>query len=237
MLVKLLTGVWRIDASGRWYPNIQGGDGDENDTDDDDNTDDTDEKPKTFTQRDLDRIAAKEKREGRKAASRELMDKFGFDSLEDAERFFEEAKSRDTKADDDAEKRLRKAEERERKAEDRYKLATRKGNEADVLASLIGEGMPKAKAARAVRMVDLDLATEDLTADEIDEAVFALKEEMPELFGEQPKAEDEKEWRPIGSPDSTARGGQRRRPQSLTNAEKARVLLEQRHPEFAKTKT
>jgi hypothetical protein len=198
----------------------------------------TDPEPeKTFTQRQVNKIMAKEKREGKELALREAMELLGAESLDDAKALLDEARERDSKADDDAAKRLRKAEERERKAEDRFKQATRKSNEADVLSSLIGEGMPKAKAARAVRMVDLDLSTEDLTEDEIDEAVFALKEEMPELFGEEKKVEEEKEWRPIGSPDSTARGGQRRRPQSLTNAEKAAALLAKRHPEFARNKT
>ena len=233
MLVKTPTGIWRVDASGRWYPNICGAATDEEDNETEDEPDETEDKPQTFTQRQVNKIMAKEKREGKAAALREAMELLGADSLEDAKALLDEARERDTKAEDDAAKRLKKAQERELKADVRLREATLKANSADVLSSLIGEGMPKAKAVRAVKMVDLDLTAEDLTEDEIVEAVETLKEEMPELFGESEKVEKVEEWRPVGSPDSTARGGQRRRPQTQTNAEKAKELLAKRHPQFA----
>jgi hypothetical protein len=235
MIVNLPDGRWRVDALGRWYPDICGAATDEEDHGDDDTDDDgTDDKPKTFTQRQVNRIMANEKRQGKELGIREVMEQLGTDSLDDAKALLEEVRNRDSKANDDADKRLRKAEERERKADDLARKAIVKANTADVLAALIGENMEKKKAVLAVRLVDLDLSTEDLSEDEILEAVDTLKDAMPELFGPSAEKEDEKEWRPVGSPDSTPRGGKRRTPQTMTNKERAAQRLAERHPEFAK---
>jgi hypothetical protein len=196
------------------------------------------EAEKTFTQSQVNKIMAKEKREGRALGAREVMEQLGLDSLDDAKALIEETKDRESKVDDDAARRTKRLDERERKAEQKLKEATRKTNKLDVLAELVGEGMSKAKAQRAVSLVELDLEVEDLTPDEIRDAVVTLKDEMPELFGVVEKEPEEKVWRPVGStPDSTARGGSPRKPQPASVADRAKAKFAERHPNLAKSTT
>lgn len=230
MRVKLLAGIWRIDSLGRWYPDICGAATDEGDNDND-TDDDNEDSPKTFTQADLDRLATKQKREGKRAAHRELMERLGFDSIEETEKFIQEAKDRADSTDQDADKRLKKIEDRERKAEERIQQATRKANEADVMSALIAEGLDRKEARRAARLVELDLDSEDLDEDEILAAVDELREEMPRLFAQTDETETEKtkERPPRGTPDSTPRGRAPKRPEGATMKERGRSRLQDRH--------
>lgn len=210
MLVKLSTGRWRVDVFGRWYPDICGGDGPEDDEGDDETEGDegSDDKPpaKTFTQKDLDRHATKQQREGKRKAIRELMERFDFASVEEAEAFIEAAREKADKSGDDDIKRQKRLEDRERKAEEREREATRKANTADIVSFLVSEGLSRAEARRAARLVEVDLDSDELDDDDIADAVDELKETMPRLFGTVDEEDEEEKPRTRRTPDSTPRG-------------------------------
>lgn len=200
--------------------------------------DDDDADTKKFTQGDLERHAAKEKRQGRRAATRELMEKFGFDSVEDAEEFIEKARKASSKpsgkddpdgGSDDGSDAAAAAADRESKAKGREEAAARKETEADVRIALIAAGAPtdKTKLAEMARMIDIETGADE---DTIDDAVEEYKQRWPQLFGSD--ADDDQDDDDDGAPDNApaSAGGKRRRPGKEDGFARADRRFESRHP-------
>jgi hypothetical protein len=236
MFVKFPTGIWRVDSFGRWYPNIQGGEGPEDEgTDDGADDEEGPQKPKTFTQKDLDRHSSIQKREGKKQANKELMEKFDFESIDQLEEFIKSARERSEKSDDDSDKRLKRLEERERKADEKVKEATRKANQADVVAHLVSEGLSRSEARRAARLVELDLNLDDLEDDDIVAAIDELKAEMPRLFATVEEDDEEKDPPRRRTPDSTPRGQKPKKTVGADMQERGNARLLARHGDKLKS--
>lgn len=225
---------WYLGA-GRWAPQVRGGDGPDDDPDnDDDSTGDADDEPK-FTQADLDRFGTREKRQGRRAAVRDLMEKFGFKDVDEAEAFIRQAregvrpkkKPRDSN-DDDGERELT---DRERKLRERESRAELRELHTELRAELLLAGAPKdrTKLSELVRMIDVeDLLADDYDEADIEDAVKDLRERWPALF----ESDDDTDDREASSPDTkpTSPGGRRRRPAPEDGLARGDRRFEDRHP-------
>lgn len=229
---------WYLGA-GRWVPQVRGGDGDDPDPDDDLDPDadpdaDPDDGPK-FTQADLDKALTREKRQGRRAAIRELMEKFGFKDVDEAEAFIKQArdgvKPPKKKADDgDADDRERELTDRERELQDRESQAERRELHTELRAELLLAGAPKDrdKLSQLVRMVDVeDLLADGYDETDIEDAVADLKTNWPALF----ESDDNDDPEP-STPDTTPApsGGRRRRPAPGDGISRGEKRFEERHP-------
>ncbi|MFE9491391.1 hypothetical protein ACFYNF_33975 [Streptomyces sp. NPDC006641] len=156
---------------------------------------------RTFTQAEVEALAAKEKAQGQRAGARTALEEFaaehGFSNVDDAKTFIAAAR----KAQDDAlteqEKRERELADREAKAEAREKAAEARERAANRRAVLVGLGATGD---------DLDDATALLRVpDDADEATLQdaadkLKARRPELFGAPAPAAAALPPAPAGAP-------------------------------------
>lgn len=145
---------------------------------------------RTFTQEEVEALAAKEKAQGKRSAAKEFAEKHGFGSIEDAETFIaaarqaqDDALSAQEKRDKELAAREARAEEREKAAETRERAANRRA----VLVGLGATGDDLEDAAALLRVAD------DADDTAVSEAAEKLKARRPELFGVTP------------SPDPTAK--------------------------------
>jgi hypothetical protein len=224
---------WYV-GGGRWLPQISGGDGPSDPPEDGDDPGDNDEgdDDKKFTQADLDKHAAREKKQGKRAAVRELLEKFNFESVEEVEAFLKEArekakpakrpKEREAGDKDVDDKSADKVKERERRV-------AAKELDADIRIELISAGAPRDrdKLATLSRMIDRDELGDDPDQDDIADAVEDLKKDWPALFESNDDGDDRSDL----SPDSSAapEGGRRRRPGKKSGFDKANDRFERNH--------
>jgi hypothetical protein len=139
---------------------------------------------KTFTQDDLNRIATREKAEGRKAALAEVAEQLGV-SVDDAKALLAKAKADEDKTKSEADKEREKAaKEREDAARDR-EAAKGEVHQARLERAFAREGLDLtddgAKAGRVLRMVTVEAGA---TYDEVLADVQTIKKDFPGLFGE-----------------------------------------------------
>lgn len=158
----------------------------------------------TFTQADLDRIAAREKDEGRRAAERSLSEQLGC-TVEEAKALIEAKRAEDlgkmSEADRKAseadaarakaEKALADAEAREKAAEARQRLL-------DVTDALIEAGVRSDRRSAALKLTDV---ADDADEKALKAAVEETKKAYPEFFGAAPGA-------PSGVPNGKPPAGQ-----------------------------
>lgn len=144
---------------------------------------------RTFTQDEVEKLAAKEKAQGKRAGANEALAQFaadhGFNSVDDAKTFIEEARKA-------REAQLSEQEKREQALADREKaLAAR---EAQALAAertatrrsvLVGLGATGEDLEDAAALLRVD---DDADESALAEAAEALKARRPELFGIKPAA-------------------------------------------------
>lgn len=141
----------------------------------------------SFTQEDLDRIAAKEKAQGQRAGARQALEEFaaehGFSNVDDAKAFIAAArqaedakKSEDQKRQEELERREQELTAREAAAEAKARAAARR----EVLAGLGATGADLTDAAKLLDVAD------DADEQTVTDAASALKERRPELFGVKP---------------------------------------------------
>lgn len=136
--------------------------------------------PKEFTQADLDRIAAREKAQGKRSALADFAKEHGFNSIEDAQAFI-------TAARDAQQAALSEQEKREKALADK---------EAALAAREAAAATREASARRRIVLAGLGATGADLedaeallrTGDDADDATLstaaeALKARRPELFG------------------------------------------------------
>ncbi|MEU5660085.1 hypothetical protein ABZ802_31380 [Streptomyces sp. NPDC047737] len=135
---------------------------------------------RTFTQAEVEALAAKEKAQGKRSAAKEFAEKHGFTTIEDAEAFIAAARQSQEAALSEQEKRERELSEREAKAEAREKAAEareRTANRRAVLVGLGATGVDLDDAAALLRVAD------DADDTDVQESAEALKQRRPELFG------------------------------------------------------
>lgn len=141
---------------------------------------------RTFTQAEVEALAAKEKAQGKRSAAKEFAERHGFSTIEDAEAFIAAARESQDAALSEQQKRERELTEREAKAEAREKAAEareRTANRRAVLVSLGATGDDLDDATALLRVPD------DADDTDVQEAADALKKRRPELFGTSHQAD------------------------------------------------
>lgn len=170
--------------------------------------------PPTFTQEDLDRIAAKEKAQGQRAGARQALEEFaaehGFSNVDDAKAFIAAAR----KAQEDAlseQERVQKKLEADQQAiaaERQTIAAERRTLRREQALSRLGaidatddQGNTIPNLQDALAMLDRDLAANpDADEQTVTEAAAKLKARRPELFGTTTPAAQTPPPAPSGMP-------------------------------------
>lgn len=156
-----------------------------------------------FTQADVERLAAKEKSQGKRAGMRELAEEAGFDDVEAFKAWVTESKQREQEALSDQQRKEQEIAQREAAAAQREREAAKRLAEANRRAALVtlgatGDDLDDALALLGARVGD------DVDEDTLASEAESLKERRPELFGGATGGE---ERRPV--PDSRLRGAPR----------------------------
>ncbi|MCX4885872.1 hypothetical protein [Streptomyces sp. NBC_00847] len=135
---------------------------------------------RTFTQAEVEALAAREKAQGKRSAAKEFAEKHGFTSIEDAEKFIEEARKAKEAALSEQEKREQAVAAREAQLEAREKAAIARERNANRRAVLVGLGATGDDLEDAAALLRVADDADDAT---ITDAAARLKERRPELFG------------------------------------------------------
>lgn len=152
---------------------------------------------RTFTQAEVEALAAKEKAQGKRSAAKEFADKHGFGSIEDAEAFIAAARKAQDDALSEQEKREKAIADREKAAEARERAAEARERAAarrSVLVGLGATGDDLEDAAALLRVAD------DADDTAVAEAAEKLKARRPELFGVTPPSANQLPPAPGGAP-------------------------------------
>lgn len=132
----------------------------------------------TFSQAELNRIAAREKDEGKRAAAAEIAKQLGC-TVEEAVEFIKQAKAKEDAEKTEAQKAKEAADKAKADADTAAAEAAQEKHMARIERSLLKAGVPDAKLDKVARMLDVEVGAE---IDKIDEAAKDLKKEFPELF-------------------------------------------------------
>lgn len=217
-----------IFADGTVLPLVSGGAEEEEEEEEEE-----EDKPKTFTQAEVNRISAKEKREGKKAAIKEFLAELGVEGLESEADLKKAVQNQKKSGQEESEAlvelrdSLAKAQSDLEKANDKLASNTLRGKIVD---ALIEEGMTAKAARKASRLVEVDAKAED---DEITGAVEELKAEMPNLFSVSNATDDDAEDKDRGGsknqgknsdagPPPRKKGQQQETPESRAKARLAK---------------
>lgn len=163
-------------------------DPDDDDNDDDEEDEDEDDDPETefrtggkvFKVGDINRLMAREKRQGGRSALNKLAEELGFDSIDDLKAAAEKGKAptkkkrRDDDEDEDDEAAER-ARQRESQATEREKRAAAKERRADLRAALAAEGVSREDMDEAVALLDRRV-DDEYDEDDLDDAIDELRE-------------------------------------------------------------
>lgn len=175
-------------------------------------------------QAELNRIAAREKEQGRRSGVEGLLSKLGFASAEEAEAAVKKMK-------DEEASRLSETEKAQKAAIEAAKVADAAKSEAQnillnakKIEALVGEKMTIDEASL---LIDLIKVPDDADKDAIVEAIAELKTKMPKLFS---AAEPDPKKLPNSNPGNRNVGG---KPADDAGT-KTRELLFSRHPHLNK---
>ncbi|MEE1812721.1 hypothetical protein [Streptomyces sp. BE133] len=138
---------------------------------------------RTFTQAEVEALAAKEKAQGKRSAAKEFAEKHGFTSIEDAETFIAAARKAQEDSLTEQQKREKDLADREARAEAREQAAAARERAAQlrvILAGLGSTGDDLEDATALLRVAD------DADETQIKDAADKLKARRPELFGATP---------------------------------------------------
>jgi hypothetical protein len=184
-------------SDGTMLPVIRGGDGDDPPKDPPDPKDDGKEDPKkdtTFTQEELNRIAAREKDEGKRAALADVAKTLGC-TVEEAASIIKTAREADDKQKSEAQRSQEAADKAKAEADAEKAEAAKEKHTARVERVLLKAGVMDEKLEKVARMLDAEVGAE---VDKIEAAAKDLKKEFPELFTGKPAG---------GPPNSDPPGG------------------------------
>lgn len=135
---------------------------------------------RTFTQAEVEALAAKEKAQGKRSAAKEFAEKHGFTSIEDAEKFIAAARKAEEDNLSEQQKREKALAEREAAADAREQAALARERAANRRAALVGLGATGDDLEDAAALLRVADDADDAT---IADAAVKLKERRPELFG------------------------------------------------------
>ncbi|MGW0948547.1 hypothetical protein ACWD4O_39155 [Streptomyces sp. NPDC002623] len=138
---------------------------------------------RTFTQAEVEALAAKEKAQGKRSAAKEFAEKHGFSSIEDAEQFIATARQSQEDALSEQEKREKAIAARESQVEAREKASVARERNANRRSVLVGLGATGDDLEDAAALLRVDDEADDQT---VAQAAAKLKERRPELFGVKP---------------------------------------------------
>ena len=134
---------------------------------------------KVFSQEDLNRIAAREKAQGRAAAEKQLAEDLGV-PLEEAKAIITAHREREDAQKTEHQKAMEDVVERQRKADEAAATASRTTHQATVERLLVRAGANPDLLDRAARSMVLEVGADEATVTaEIDK----LKDEVPSFFG------------------------------------------------------
>lgn len=202
-------------------------------TEEDTKPDTPEQKPKTFTQEDLNRVASREKKEGRAGAKREILEELGVDDLEAAKEAIAAKTQREEEQRTETEKALAKAAEAEAKAAKKEAELEQRLHDSTVKDALLEAGVDRKNVSRIVSMVTVEVGADE---EAITEAVEELREDLPNLFTEQESDDDDddedkgppKKKAPVGSDVGNAPPKSKK---SKSGKDKAMDKLRERHPQ------
>ncbi|MFM9373265.1 hypothetical protein [Streptomyces sp. Da 82-17] len=163
----------------------------------------------TFTQDDLERIAAKEKSQGERAGARKALEEFaaehGFSNVDDAKAFIAAARQAQEAAKSEEQKRQEELSRREQALAEREAAAVARERAANRRAVLVGLGATGDDLEDAAALLRVE---DDADDQALRDAAAALKERRPELFGPRQAAPNTLPPAPGGAPAGGApRGG------------------------------
>lgn len=137
-----------------------------------DSKNDPPEPPKTFTQEDLNRIAAQEKRQGQSSILKAL----GFESEEDAKKYLDAKRKEDDEKKDD----LQKAQEAEQAAQAAKKAAEAQAELLEKKYKVIAMGVPANNVDDIVVLANAKVTDKH----SFEDALESIKKSYPALFTE-----------------------------------------------------
>ncbi len=159
---------------------------------------------RSFTQADLNKIAANEKREGRTSYESEILERTGAESIDDVFTAYTEYQGIQEAVTTEADRANTKAERMEARAtaaEERYTNTLR---EYALRDSLRDAGINPERLKGAMRLAETSAlqVDKDGNVSGIEDVVDAVKTEAPEFFAEQPRPR-------VNAPQTTGTGVQR----------------------------
>jgi hypothetical protein len=166
---------------------------------------DKDKKPeKTFTQAEVNKFAAREKAEGKRAAEKALAEALGV-PLEEAKKIIAAAKEAEDAKKSEADKEREKAVAERKAAEAAKSEAAAEVHEARIERALAAQGFAgdEKKLARVRKMITVEIGAsyEDVLAD-----VKEAKTEFPEIFAGKADDGTDKDGKPGKLPNSDPAG-------------------------------
>lgn len=183
-----------------------GGSGSESDDGGDTNT-------KTYTQDEMNRIAAKEKKEGRKAAEKSLLESLGVQDADEAKAVLEQFRTQQEEAKSEIQREKEAAQRATQLAETTTREAAHERHTNRVERFLIRANVPVERVDRVARLVDVEVGADD---DAIDAAIESVQKDFPELFtGEG--GTSSRNGAPSGDPPRTSRPPKARKDDSLAS--------------------
>jgi len=187
----------------------------------------TDPKEKTFSQDEVSRIGTREKREGKSAGQREILETLGVKDVDEAKEILEAHRKREQESLSEAEKARREAEKEKEEATKERVAARQERHESRIERFLISAGVDVKASGKAVKLVDLEV-TDGLEDEDYQAAVEALKKDMPTLFSSTKNQ---------GNPGSDPGKGPGGDGGSASSQERAKEVLARRHPKPQETTT
>ncbi|MEZ7005679.1 hypothetical protein [Streptomyces sp. AD55] len=185
---------------------------------------------KQFTQDDLDRIAAKEKAQGKRSALKEFAEQHGFNTVEDAEAFITAARQAQKDALTEEERRRQELDEREQQLAARETASLTRERAAIRKAALVTLGATGPDLEDALALLEHDLRnTPDADEETVTAAAEALKERRSALFGAAASGQQPQHLPP--APGGAPAGGAPR-PQATKDDVKARAEARARQMGF-----
>ncbi len=247
-------------SNGQFLPVVSGGADDPPDDEGDDDDDDADDKGPKWTNeqnRQIKRIATREKQEGKAAGTRAVLKELGYDDptkadLKAIKAMLDAAREAEDKNLSDTEKARKEAEtDRSAVAREKEELAReRVETKAERALTRLGlkvdsddDEKAERQIKRAIKLLDLDSGADAAT---VRSAVEELMEDMPQLFNtseEEDEDDQEKQkgkGKPAGSGKPPTRKADPGRPQGRkptgSTKDRARAVLEERHPSLTAKK-
>lgn len=136
---------------------------------------------------DLKKIAATEKRQGKRAGQREVLEALGVEDVDAAKKIIDAAREQQRKDETEAERKTREAEESRSTSERERAEAREEKRTAALERALVRRGVADEDLDDAVTILGKKLAA-DADAEAIAEEADALKTRRPELFGAEEAA-------------------------------------------------